>query len=100
MVERSDVIEKLFEVLDPELGVSIVDLGLLYGVAIDDRGVHVAVTLTFPGCPFGSVIVAEIEKKLSQFNPVEVTIVWEPPWSRGMIAEETLEELRFLGRIR
>lgn len=100
MLERSDVIERLYEVQDPELGMNIVDLGLLYNVLIDDQGAHIHVSLTYPGCPFGPVIVDEIKKKLTGLEPVEVKIVWDPAWTQNMMAEETLEELRFAGRIR
>lgn len=100
MSDRSDIIERLYEVEDPELGMNLVDLGLIYGVSMQDAKVHINATLTYPGCPFGSIIIEKIKQQLAEFGDVEVRIVWEPPWNQNMMADETLEELRFAGRIR
>ncbi|MBI3956976.1 MAG: DUF59 domain-containing protein [Candidatus Kerfeldbacteria bacterium] len=100
MIDRSDIIERLYEVEDPELGMNIIDLGLVYNVRQDSGKIFIDVSLTYPGCPFGPIIIESIQKKLTGTGEVQVKIIWEPPWNQNMIAEETLEELRFAGRIR
>jgi len=100
MPDRSDIIERLYTVEDPELGMNLVDLGLIYGVAVTGGQIRVDATLTYPGCPFGSIIIEKIKHALADFGDVTVRIIWEPPWNQQMMAEETLEELRFAGRIR
>ena len=78
------VTELLREVIDPELGINIVDLGLLRGVAVARGGaVRVVTTLTTPACPLGPYITEQIQDLLSQvvtITDVEVEVVWSPPW--------------------
>lgn len=83
----------LREVEDPELHMSIVELGLVYGVEIDEDGqVTVDMTLTSPACPIGPMIQGMIFHKLTQMEgveDVEVNLVWNPPWDpRTMASEE------------
>lgn len=85
--------EKYFEalegVVDPELGIDIVNLGLVYGIEKDDEGViQVRMTLTSMGCPMAPQIMAQVEDKLMQFDEVDkvnVELVWEPQWSKSMM---------------
>lgn len=103
MPDRSDVIEQLYGIEDPELGMNIVDLGLVYGVAIRGESVEISISLTYPGCPFGPQFVERIEKAMQSVPGVKkatATIVWDPAWNQHMMAEETREELKFAGRIR
>lgn len=99
-----DIIEKLHEVNDPEIGMNIVDLGLIYNVLLDkENNVTVQLSLTYPGCPLGPTIEEDIRKKLTEIEglgSVNVEIIWQPPWTQEMIQPDVLEELRFLGRIR
>lgn len=97
-VTQKQVENRLKEVVDPELGVNIVDLGLVYGVEIKnletDKGVvvHVRMTLTSPGCPLAPIIHEEVEKavmRLKGVEDVELEIVWDPPWSLDKVSEET-----------
>jgi metal-sulfur cluster biosynthetic enzyme len=77
------VTELLREVIDPELGINIVDLGLLRGVAVAGGTVRVVTTLTTPACPLGPYITEQITDLLSQviaITDVEVEVVWSPPW--------------------
>jgi len=84
-------------VIDPELGVNIVDLGLVYGIATTgEGGVRVEMTLTTPGCPLGSFMEDEIRARLSalpQVRDVRVELVWEPPWDPGAMSGIAREQL-------
>lgn len=74
----------LREVIDPELGFNIVDLGLIYDVAVDGGIVDVRLTMTTPGCPAQDYIVGGIERRLAKLQGltgVFVEVVWDPPWS-------------------
>lgn len=77
-------------VIDPELGVDIVNLGLVYDVELDEAGTAiVTMTLTSMGCPMGPQIVGSVEqelKELPEVKDVNVNIVWNPPWSREMMS--------------
>lgn len=91
------VTDKLRQVLDPELGVSIVDLGLIYNVEIDQHGTCViTMTLTTIGCPLFGQIQNDIEKKVKEIEGVkEVTIdlTFDPPWTPDKMAESARIEL-------
>lgn len=85
------LMETLRDVIDPELGISIVDLGLVYDVSFDDGDVLVTMTLTSPGCPLGPVIRGEAYAKLKTVpgvKDVDVRIVWSPPWDPRTMASE------------
>lgn len=95
-VTRRDVVEALRRVYDPELGLNIVDLGLVYGVEEAEGRVRVTMTLTTPGCPVGQVILEAVDYVLSALpgvTDVAVDIVWDPPWSPAMIADEIRRRL-------
>ena len=85
--------EKLREVMDPEINLSIVDLGLVYDIQFDDGDVLVTMTLTSPGCPLGPVIRGEAYAKLREVpgvKDVDVQIVWNPPWDPRTMATEDI----------
>ncbi len=91
-------LESLRTVYDPEIGINIVDLGLVYGVEInEDKAVDVTMTLTSMGCPLGPVIIQDIQRSLASYNQeisdVRVKIVWSPPWSPDMMTEDAKDEL-------
>jgi len=99
--------EQLKTVLDPEVNVNVVDLGLIYGIEVGAAPagsarpgrVSVQMTLTSPTCPMGDYLLAEVEKCLGQHPAVEtvrVELVWEPPWHRDMITEAGRMELGWL----
>lgn len=77
--------DALREVIDPEAGMNIVDLGLVYGVEITAQGVRVQMTMTSAACPMADMIVddvhAALEGGLPRDTPVEVEMVWDPPWT-------------------
>ncbi|MGN6242972.1 MAG: metal-sulfur cluster assembly factor [Motilibacteraceae bacterium] len=91
------VTELLREVIDPEVGINIVDLGLLRNVAVAPGGaVRVVTTLTTPACPLGPYIVGEIRDLLLQVDEVldvDVQIVWSPPWEPDRDMSEHAKEL-------
>ena len=90
LIERMEV--ELKSVLDPEVGLNIVDLGLVYSLHVDDEGdIHLAMTLTSRGCPVGPLIVEEVENTLKTLYPgkqVHISLVFDPPWSPERISEE------------
>ena len=75
----------LRRVVDPEVGMNIVDLGLVYGVEVQPAGVTVTMTMTSPACPMGEIIVDEVRAELAAALPagsaIQVALVWEPPWT-------------------
>jgi len=88
---RARVLEALGQVLDPEVGINIVDVGLVYGIEVHGTGVFVALTVTSPACPLGEQIVAEAEhtvRALHGVSSVEVQLVWEPPWTPERLSAE------------
>jgi len=96
--EELKVLEVLKQVPDPEVGVNIVDLGLVYKIAKndDDKILDVDVTLSTPGCPVGDTIIQHIQTILEVTYPeyaVTVNLVWEPQWTPDMITEQGRMEL-------
>jgi metal-sulfur cluster biosynthetic enzyme len=86
--------EKLAEVKDPEINMSIVELGLVYDIEYDNGTVVVTMTLTSPGCPLGPVIRGEAYAKLKELpgvKDVDVNIVWSPPWDPRTMASEDVK---------
>lgn len=82
--------DKLRGVMDPELHINIVDLGLIYNVVIEKNEITVTMTLTTPGCPLAPVIDKLIKKALGELKADSVTVelVWEPAWSVRRMSEE------------
>lgn len=92
-ISEEQVFQALKTVYDPEIPVDIVDLGLVYKVAIDQhtRTVRIRMTLTAPGCGMGPVLVGDVEyrvAKVPNVRHVEVDLVFDPPWSREMMSDE------------
>lgn len=99
-LNREQIIKILKEVIDPELAVNIVDLGLVYDIRIAENEKRLAVdmTLTSAGCPLGDVIFEEVYHKLTAHFPniqLDLNLVWDPPWSHDRI---TVEGRALLGR--
>ena len=95
---REQVLSVLRNVLDPELGINIVDLGLVYGVEIEADAVHITYTLTTMGCPIGPLIEAEMKQFLSGvegIGNVEAEMVLRPPWTPEMMSEEAKAAMGF-----
>lgn len=90
MIDEHTVREALREVIDPELGCNIVDLGLLYAITLDGTTVTVQMTLTTPGCPMQESLAWGVQSallKLDGVEEVEVELVWDPPWSPDRMTE-------------
>ncbi len=88
--------DSLKNVLDPELGFSIVDLGLIYDVQIDGGMVNVSMTLTTPFCPVAGTFVHDVEEKIKTIPDVQgakVKLTFEPPWTPERLSEEKRMEL-------
>jgi metal-sulfur cluster biosynthetic enzyme len=97
--ETEDVLEALRDVVDPELGINVVDLGLVYGVSLaDDRSATIDMTLTTAACPLTDVIEEQAASALEGLVPdFRINWVWLPPWGPDKITEDGREQLRALG---
>jgi metal-sulfur cluster biosynthetic enzyme len=97
--EIEDVLEALRDVVDPELGVNVVDLGLVYGVHVEtDRSLTIDMTLTSAACPLTDVIEDQAATALDGLVPsFTINWVWLPPWGPENITEDGREQLRALG---
>lgn len=98
-VSGRDVLEALKDVIDPELGINIVDLGLVYGVQIgEDDSAIVEMTLTSAACPLTDVIERQAQMVLASLvTEVTISWVWMPPWGPDRITSDGREQLRALG---
>jgi metal-sulfur cluster biosynthetic enzyme len=88
----------LRSVMDPELHMNIVDLGLVYGVDIADGNVNVKMTLTSPGCPYGPYLLHQVKDTVLSLKGVkdaQIEVVWEPPWGPDKMSEDVRLELGF-----
>jgi FeS assembly SUF system protein len=97
---EEEVLESLRQIVDPEIGINIVDLGLVYETSIDDNGlVAITMTLTSPGCPLSGYIGTAVESAVTDLEgvkEVDVDIVWSPPWNPSMMSEDAKLELGIL----
>ncbi|RKS07785.1 metal-sulfur cluster biosynthetic enzyme [Nocardiopsis sp. Huas11] len=90
--------EALKDVIDPELGVNVVDLGLLYGVNADKDVITLDMTLTSAACPLTDVIEDQAVSALDEFErEVKINWVWMPPWGPDKITDDGRDQLRMLG---
>jgi metal-sulfur cluster biosynthetic enzyme len=97
--EVEDVLEALRDVVDPELGINVVDLGLVYGIDVDpDRVATLDMTLTSAACPLTDVIEDQAREALDGVvSDFRINWVWMPPWGPENITEDGREQLRALG---
>jgi metal-sulfur cluster biosynthetic enzyme len=84
MITEKDVYEALKECYDPEIPVNVVDLGLIYGVTVDEKTIRIEMTMTSPHCPMADFLVEDVKSKLRDLDSTKslhVQLVWDPPWS-------------------
>lgn len=98
-VAGEDVLEALKDVIDPELGINIVDLGLVYGISIaEDNAIQLNMTLTSAACPLTDVIERQAQMVLGAYSEaVVVNWVWLPPWGPECITDDGRDQLRAIG---
>jgi len=98
-ISKNQILEKLKFVKDPELGVNVVDLGLIYNVDIQGDSVFVEMTFTTPFCPYGASLQSQVNDALNELDnvkKVDVKVVFEPVWDKTMISDEAKIELGLL----
>ena len=89
--ERISIENSLRTVLDPEAGINVMDLGLIYNLEVDGGSVRIAMTLTSAGCPVGPMIVEDVQSTLEAALPdrqILISLVFDPPWTPERITEE------------
>ncbi len=99
MITEDQIRDILRTCNDPELGIDIVGLGLVYGIAINDQEVKLTMTLTTPGCPLLPYFQEEIESKIknqAEATAVTIDITFDPPWDPGKMSEEARRQLTML----
>jgi metal-sulfur cluster biosynthetic enzyme len=88
----ADILRALKEVHDPELGINIVDLGLVYRAELTREGIVVEMTMTTPTCPIGEMMVMQAEAALhrhfADVETIRVHLIWDPPWSPDLMTDE------------
>ncbi|MEJ5304938.1 MAG: metal-sulfur cluster assembly factor [Ignavibacteria bacterium] len=95
-ITKEDVIDSLKSVIDPEIGINIVDLGLIYNISINDDLIEIAMTLTTPGCPMHGSISDWVKRILELSFPekkIIVNLVWEPVWTPEKMSEKARKQL-------
>jgi metal-sulfur cluster biosynthetic enzyme len=101
MTTEDEIREAMKQVEDPELGVNVVDLGLLYGVSLDEHGkVILDMTLTSMGCPLTEQILGDSQKAvfpLDGVQSVDINWVWDPPWSPEAMTDEGKLMMKVMG---
>ncbi|MDP3744310.1 MAG: metal-sulfur cluster assembly factor [Methylotenera sp.] len=94
---EQSVRDALLQVIDPEVGENIVDLGLVYGIGVSEDVVIVTFTMTSQACPMGEMLLDDIHATLTRLLPSEVNfnmnLVWEPPWNPDMMSTEAKQRL-------
>lgn len=96
---RAPITEALRRVVDPEVALSIVDVGLIYRVRVDDEGAHVLMTMTSAACPVTDVIVEDVQNELDRVLPaslpLEVEITFDPPWTAERMSQSARRFMRW-----
>ena len=94
---KEDVTKALKSVLDPEMGLSIVDLGLVYDIDITpENDVQIKMTLTTPACPYGEMLVTQAQRAVAEIDGVHQTrilLVWDPPWDPKEMCSDTAKDV-------
>jgi metal-sulfur cluster biosynthetic enzyme len=97
MATDTDIREALRHVMDPEIGVNIVDLGLVYRIDLAGSQARVEMTMTSPACPLAdymkALVVSAIQERVPGITDVDVAIGWDPPWDPDMMSEDAKRQL-------
>ena len=95
MVTKDEIIDKLKEVIDPEIGINIVDMGLIYDVRVTKTKAFVKMTFTTPACPLLNMMLGAVKEKLEELGDfdIEVDVVFDPPWKPEMMSEKARMKL-------
>ncbi|MBS0325774.1 MAG: metal-sulfur cluster assembly factor [Proteobacteria bacterium] len=98
---EEEVREALRAVDDPEVGMSIVELGLVYRIDVSPDRVHVEMTMTTPACPMGGLITDDAQRAVAAVSPegidVDIELVWEPPWTPALMSERAKQTFGWTG---
>ncbi len=96
MITSEQIREQIKTVEDPEIGLGVVDLGLIYDIDVTDgRIVTVVMTLTTPACPYGPLLVDQVKEKIREIpgiEKVDVMVVWDPPWNPEEMASDIAKD--------
>lgn len=96
-MNEAEVRQTLKLVMDPEVGINIVDLGLVYAVELEPETVNIQMTMTSPTCPLHAVVTRNAEEtiraNIKQARAVNIELVWDPPWEPGMMSSEAKQIL-------
>jgi len=94
---KDKVIAEIKKIYDPEIPVNIYELGLIYGIIVDDKNnVKIDMTLTSPNCPVAESLPNEVKesvKEIKEIKNVDLNLVWDPPWDKSMMSESAKLEL-------
>ena len=94
---REQIIEALKPVQDPEIGLGLVDLGLVYDAEVDPEGnVRIKMTLTTPACPYGDILIGQAHRAVAELEgvkEVEIKLVWDPPWDPREMASDYAKDV-------
>jgi|SRR3989344_5893357 len=99
MIGQEQIIDKLKQCIDPELGINIVDLGLIYSINVEGSRINVLMTMTTPGCPMESYFVKDISiklKSLKGISDVTVEMTFDPVWNPSKMSPESKDLLGFV----
>jgi metal-sulfur cluster biosynthetic enzyme len=99
MLTENQILQNLKSVIDPEIGINIVDLGLIYRLEIAETKVSIDMTLTTPGCPMHSSMTDWVRESLRGIEPaaeIIVNLVWEPRWTPDLLSDEAKGQLGYL----
>ena len=97
MASELDIRAALQQVLDPEIGINIVDLGLVYRIEVEGSHARIVMTMTSPACPLGDyikqLVTEAVQAHVPDVTEVEIAIEWEPPWDPEMMSDEAKRQL-------
>ena len=100
MVSKEEILEKLKSVEDPEIGVNVVDLGLIYELEVNDGDVRIKMTLTTIGCPLAYWLLGKVKEAVESIpgvKNVDIYLTFDPPWNPDMMSEEAKKKLGYSG---